>query len=69
VIAPQITGLIVADRIADRQRHAAAARLAAIARCCRPSTWARTARRIRAASARATSVLRHRAPEPCCAPA
>lgn len=69
MIAPQLAELIVTDRMADRQRSAATARLAAIAHCCRPSTWARTARRIRAASARAATVLRRRTPTQCCAPA
>ena len=46
MIAPQVAELIVADRIADRQRHAHAARLAALARCCQPSAWGRAARRV-----------------------
>lgn len=43
--------LIAEERSAELQRHAATARLAAIARCCQPSTWARAARRTAAAFA------------------
>jgi hypothetical protein len=46
VLTPQVAELIAADRIAERQRHASAARLAALARRCRPSTWGRAARRL-----------------------
>lgn len=46
MIAPQVAELIAADRIAEWQRHAATARLAAIARCCRLSTWTRAARHL-----------------------
>lgn len=52
MIAPQVADLIAADRMAERQRHAATARLAAIARCCRPSTWTRAARHLTRAAAR-----------------
>jgi hypothetical protein len=37
--------LLVADHAGDLHRRAAAARLAAVANCCRPGTWARAARR------------------------
>lgn len=46
MITFQVAELIVADRIAERQRHAHTARLAALARCCRPSTWRRSAHRV-----------------------
>jgi len=52
VIASQVAELIVADRMADRQASARTARIAALARCCQPSMWARTFRRARAAVAR-----------------
>jgi hypothetical protein len=46
VLTPQVAELIAADRIAERQRHAHAAYLAALARCCQHSAWGRAARRV-----------------------
>jgi hypothetical protein len=50
--------LLVADRGRELRREAAAARLAALARCCRLSTWGRATRRATQA------VLRLRAGRP-----
>ena len=44
VIAPYALDLLAETRGAELRREARAARLAAIAACCRPSSWARTAR-------------------------
>jgi hypothetical protein len=44
--APLPGQLLVADHAGDLHRRAAAARLAAVANCCRPGTWARAARRV-----------------------
>lgn len=52
MLSPYVAQLIAEERIAERQRYAASARLAAIARCCRPSAWTRTADRISQAAAR-----------------
>jgi hypothetical protein len=46
MISPLVAQLVAADRSAQLQRSGAAARLAAIARCCRPSAWARSAPRM-----------------------
>jgi hypothetical protein len=69
VIAPQVAELIAADRIAERQRHATAARLAALARCCRPSAWATAAGGFARGLTRLRGVVRgHRhVAAPCCA--
>jgi hypothetical protein len=69
VITPDVVQLIAADRAAELQRHAANARLAAIARCCQPSSWARVARRAATAVAALRSSLRSDRPAaaPCCA--
>jgi len=58
MIAPQVAELIAADRIAERQRIACTARLAALARCCQPSTWERTARRVAQGVARLRGPVR-----------
>ncbi|NYJ05005.1 hypothetical protein [Petropleomorpha daqingensis] len=44
--------VIVDERSTGLQRRAERARLAGLARCCRPSAWARTARRAAAALSR-----------------
>jgi hypothetical protein len=69
VISPQVTQLVAADRIAERQRHAHAARLAALARCCQPSTWGRAARRVTQGLARLRTAGRrgHAPAAVCCA--
>ena len=41
------TEALAADHVADLCRQACTSRLAALARCCRPSTWARALRRFR----------------------
>ncbi len=45
------------------------ARLAALARCCRHSAIARTARRVAAAVALLRTIARHGTPTACCTPA
>jgi hypothetical protein len=68
VLAPQVAELIAAGRIAERQRHASAARQAARARCCQPSTWGRATRRIAEGVVRLRAVRRDRhVPASCCA--
>ena len=69
--ASQLTELIVADRMAERQRVASASRLAALARCCRPSTWVRAVQRAARGLARLRAgVHRDRvAGGACCSPA
>jgi len=61
--------VFAADRGQRLRREAAAARLAALARCCRPSAWGRAARRATAATAALRSSLRRdrSAAAPCCA--
>ena len=68
MISPQVAQLIAADRMAEAQRHAAAARLAALARCCRPTTWGRAARRATTAVLQLRDALRRgrSATAPCC---
>ena len=61
--APLPDQLLVADHAGDLHRRAAAARLAAVANCCRPSTWSRTARGARQAITR----LRRGEHATCCA--
>ena len=65
MIAPYALELLADARGAELRREAGAARLAAIAACCRPSTWARAARRAVDAAAR----LRRNASPACCATA
>ncbi|MGY1820524.1 hypothetical protein [Geodermatophilus sp. SYSU D00079] len=69
MISPYVAQLITADRMAEAQRHATTARLAAIARCCQPSTWGRAARRATTAVLRLRDALRRdrSAAAPCCA--
>ncbi len=55
---PLTTQLIVEEHRTELLRSAATARLAAIARCCRPSTWARAARRAGEIVSRARAALR-----------
>ncbi len=43
---PDITSMVLAERRRDQRREAEGERLAAIVRCCRPSTWASAARRL-----------------------
>jgi hypothetical protein len=49
---PYLADMLIAERTRELHREAANARLAALVRCCRPSTWARAAQRARAAAAR-----------------
>ena len=64
---PYLAELLAESRGAELRREAYAARLAAIATCCRPSAWARTARRAVDAVIRLrTAVGRDRATV-CCA--
>ncbi len=46
-----LTQAVSAEHIRDLRRAAGRSRLSALARCCRPSTWARAARRTGAAGA------------------
>jgi hypothetical protein len=55
VTTPYLAELLAESRGAELRREARAARLAAIATCCRPSAWARTARRAIDAVARLRS--------------
>jgi hypothetical protein len=55
---PFATETLAAEHTAQLRTEAAAARLAALARCCRPSTWARTARRAGQAARRLLRALR-----------
>lgn len=57
--------LLAETRAAELRREASAARLAAIALCCRPSTWALAAHRALDATAR----LRRSLSPTCCATA
>jgi hypothetical protein len=51
-----VASLIVGERAVELRRRADGARLAAVLRCCRPSSWARVVRRVVTGS-------------PCCMPA
>ena len=51
-----VASLIVGERGVELRRRADRARLAAVLRCCRPSSWARVVRRVVAGA-------------PCCTPA
>jgi hypothetical protein len=68
MLTPLTAQLIAEERSAELQRHAAA-RLAAIARCCQPTTWGRAARRATAAVLRLRDAVRsdRSAPALCCA--
>ena len=57
--------LLAETRAAELRREASAARLAAIAACCRPGTWARVAHRALDTTAR----LRRSVSPTCCATA
>ncbi len=69
MITPYVAQLLADDRAAELQRHAAAARLAAIARCCQPSIRGRAVRRATAAVLPLRDALRNNrsAAAPCCA--
>ena len=56
-------------RGAELRREASAARLAAIATCCHPSTWARATRRAVDAAARLHRRAHRKVSPACCAPA
>jgi hypothetical protein len=58
MIPSDLTTAVAAEQIRDQIRRASQSRLAAIARCCRPSAWARAARRAARQAA---------APAGCCA--
>lgn len=60
---PYLADLLLAERTQQLRREAAGARLAALARCCRPSSWARAVQRVRDAAARVHPV---RAAAPAC---
>ena len=68
MLADYTTGVLVQSHAATLRRQAGAARLAALARCCQPSTWARTARHAGEAlrQLRPTVAPRGRTPA-CCA--
>ena len=62
-----LAGLLVEQHHAELRREAADARLAAIARCCSPSAWSRSARRAVEAVARLRAAARRdRSPLACC---
>ena len=65
MIAAYALELLAETRGAELRREARAARLAAIAACCRPSSWARATRRALNAPAR----LRRSVSPACCATA
>lgn len=67
---PYLVAMLAESRGAELRREAREARLAAIATCCRPSAWARTARRITESTTRLrTAARRDRAAVACCAAA
>ncbi|MCF6746011.1 hypothetical protein E9529_17365 [Blastococcus sp. KM273128] len=65
MIAPDALELLADARGAELRREASAAHRAAIATCCRPSSWARATRRALNAPAR----LRRSVSPACCATA
>ena len=69
MLTPYAAQLIANDRAAALQRSAATARLAALARCCRPSTWVRATRHVIAAGVRLRAALppARSGAAPCCA--
>ncbi len=69
MLTPYAAQLIADDRATELQRHAATARLIALARCCRPSTWVRATRRVAAAAIRLRAALppARSGAAPCCA--
>jgi hypothetical protein len=70
VTTPYLAELLAEFRGAELRREACTARLAALAACCRPSSWARTARRaVDALTRLRTTVGRDRAAAACCAAA
>lgn len=65
---PYLAAMLAESRGAELRREAYAARLAAIATCCRPSVWARTARRAgEAVTQLRATVRRDRPAVACCA--
>ena len=48
---PYVAEMLLAERTRELRREAAAARMVALARCCRPSTWSRAAGRMAAVAA------------------
>ena len=67
MITPEVAQLVAADRSAQLHRAVTSARLAALARCCRPSRWARVVRRAGEALATLRVTLhRDRAPAAAC---
>ena len=69
--SPYPTEVLVAGHSTDLRQEAAAVRLALLARCCRPSTWARLVRRTSTAARKALRGPRRQPvnPTPCCAAA
>jgi hypothetical protein len=67
--APYALEGLAEARGAELRREASAARLAAIAACCRPRTWARAARRAVDATARLRRGAHRNIPTACCATA
>lgn len=53
--SPDITATVLAEHRRDLHREASGALLASVVRCCRPSTWAGVARRLRATVARGSA--------------
>ena len=66
--SPHLVAVYAEQRGAELRREAQAARLAAMARCCRPSAVANSLRRVATLTARLGTGLRS-APTACCAPA
>ena len=69
MIAPYALDLLAETRGAELRREASAARLAAIAACCRPSSWARAARRAVESAARLRRSAHRNVSPACCATA
>lgn len=68
MITPEVAQLVAADRTARFQQAAVSARLAAIARCCRPRHWEEAVRRVDQAATRLRMALRRdRISAVCCA--
>jgi hypothetical protein len=68
VPTPYLAAMLAESRAAEQRQEARTARLAAIARCSRPSAWVLTARRITEATTRLLAALRRDwAAVACCA--
>jgi hypothetical protein len=69
--SPYLADIVAGGHDNDLRRQARHFRLAALATCCQPGTWARTLRRATGAAARLHSARRRGTGRaaPCCGPA